>query len=127
MERLAQTDLLWWCKMLSHLSIFSFCQMLSFHGRAGGKQHVPVLQLQLKRLALSLKKPKADTFSPADSAVGEQHHSKNNHNRILISQCYRLFPQLKCSGSWSSNLEMEIIVCVHFHPFFSTKRLCSAL
>lgn len=52
------------------------------------------------------------TFSPAGSAVGEQDHSKNNHNRILASQCYRLFPQLKCSGFQSSNLETEITVFI---------------
>lgn len=52
------------------------------------------------------------TFSPAGSAVGEQDHSKNNHNRILASQCYHLFPQLKCSGFRSSNLETEITVFI---------------
>lgn len=52
------------------------------------------------------------TFSPAGSAVGEQDHSKNNHNRILASQCYLLLPQLKCSGFRSSNLETEITVLI---------------
>lgn len=47
--------------MLSRLSIFSFYQMLCFHGRLGGKQHVPVLHLQQKSLALSLKQPEAQT------------------------------------------------------------------
>lgn len=52
------------------------------------------------------------TFSPASSSAPEQDHNKNNHNRILASQCYRLFPQLKCSGFWSSNLETEITVFI---------------
>lgn len=97
--------------MWSHLSIFSF-QMLCFHGKIGGRQDVPVLQLQLQKPALSLKHSRHRHIFPAGSAVGEQDHSKNNHNRILASQCYRLFPQLKCSGFQSSNLETEITVFI---------------
>lgn len=43
-----------WCLICP----FSPGQMLCFHGKTGGKQHMPVLQLQLQRPALSCKHPK---------------------------------------------------------------------